>query len=109
MFSAIGRAGEHTGRVFGTCWGMGVFGRLWGVCGGPWKVSAGPWQTLREHQGCFWVGISCHWRSLWETLGHLGAIWGSSEELLSVPGRHHYETLSIPWEIQHLNVPMMWF
>ena len=41
-------------------------------------------------------------------LGHLGAIWGSSEEVLSDPGRHLSDILRIPWEIQQLNVPMMW-
>ena len=51
---------------------------------------------------------SCVIEGPWETLGHLGAIWGSSGVLWAVAGGPYGEILSISLEIQHVNVPMMW-
>ena len=104
----------------------GPLGLPWGVpwlfpradlCWFPWEIqcfSKGPStchlaivRQLGMHQRRSWARIWCHWRSLWETLGPLGAIWGPSGVLLAAAGGPCCEKVSIFKEIDHFHVPMM--
>ena len=73
MFSAIGRAGETTGRVFGTCWGLGG---LWWPPGDLWRSLGGFWRSLADAVGASGMLLGRHLMSLEVSVGDLGTYWG---------------------------------
>ena len=73
MFSEIGRAGEHTGRVFGTCWGLGG---LWSTLGDLGRSLGGFWRSLADAVEASGTLLGRHLMSLEVPVGDLGTSWG---------------------------------